>query len=135
MVSLNGNGPASAVTESEAEIGFRQRNLSTRTPTSAQVLRAELHECDTASAAGVVSRGHTPVLVLARELLAAGLSPDTAMDVFRGGTLALRIASIGKVAGLEINADGSGFRTARKPDAASPIRQTAIAVSGQRGAP
>lgn len=75
------------------------------------------------SSAGITATGTTPVLSLCRQLLAAGLDPDSALEVFRGATLALRIRSIGEAAGLEIAADGVGFRPARKPDAAPPMRQ------------
>ncbi len=51
------------------------------------------------------------------------------MEVYRGATLALRIRSIGEAAGLEINAEGIGFRPARKPDAAPPVRQKAKPLS------
>jgi hypothetical protein len=34
-----------------------------------------------------------PVLALCRELLAAGLDPDAAVEAYRAGTLALRVRS------------------------------------------
>ena len=60
----------------------------------------------------------------------AELDPDSALEVFRGATLALRIRSIGEAAGLEIAADGVGFRPARQPDAAPPMRQKQFNASG-----
>jgi hypothetical protein len=66
----------------------------------------------------LTERGHTPVLAMCRSLIAAGMSPDQAMECWRGSTLALRIRSIGEAAELEIAGDGLGFRRARKPDAA-----------------
>ena len=67
---------------------------------------------------------YTPVLALCRSLIAAGMSPDQAMECWRGSTLALRIRSIGEAAGLEIAGDGVGFRRARQPDAAPPMRKS-----------
>jgi hypothetical protein len=83
-----------------------------------QPLRAEHLGASICTAGGIAGRGNTPVLALCRQLLAAGLNPAQAMEVYRGATLALRIRSIGEAAGLEINADGTGFRPARQPDAA-----------------
>jgi hypothetical protein len=88
-----------------------------------QPLRADHTGVATYTAAGMAARGTTPVLTLCRQLLAAGLDPDRAMEVFRGATLALRIRTIGEAAGLEINAEGTGFRPARKPDTAPPMRR------------
>jgi hypothetical protein len=70
--------------------------------------------------------------------MAAGLNPDQAMEVYRGATLALRVRSIGEAAGLEINAEGTGFRPARKPDAAPSVRQNgqgAVLVAAPARAP
>jgi hypothetical protein len=78
-----------------------------------QVLRAELIGNDTCVANKIEARGHSPVLVMCRELLAAGLNPDTALEVFRGAVLALRVRSIGEGAGLEVNAKGTGFAVRR----------------------
>ncbi len=91
-------------------------------PTALQVIRTELIGRHTCVAAGVTARSSAPVLALCRQLLAAGLNPDQPMEVFRTGTLALHIRSIGEAAGLEINSEGTGFRPARRPDAASPVR-------------
>jgi hypothetical protein len=87
-------------------------------------IRCELNGGNTARANGITARGTTPVLALCRQLLAAGLDPDQAMEVFRGATLALRIRAIGEAAGLEINSEGTGFRPARQPDAAPPVRSS-----------
>jgi hypothetical protein len=85
-------------------------------------IRAEHLEANTCTGAGITARSTSPVLALCRQLLAAGLDPDQAMEVFRGATLALRIRAIGEAAGLEINSEGTGFRPARPPDAALPRR-------------
>ena len=78
---------------------------------------------DTCTAAGQVGRGDAPILALCRELLRAGLSPDQALEVFRGSALAVRVRSIGEGAALEVNAKGTGF-VPRAVRTASPIRKT-----------
>jgi hypothetical protein len=109
--------------------GARQAGFAKITPaTNSQIaprkqpIRADRTGVATYTAAGIVARGTTPVLTLCRQLLAAGLDPDQAMEVYRGATLALRIRSIAEAAALEINSEGTGFRPARKPDAAPPVR-------------
>ena len=44
-----------------------------------------------------------------KELIAAGMSPDQALEIYRGSVLAVRVRSIGEAAGLEINSKGTGF--------------------------
>ena len=63
-----------------------------------------------------------------RGLLAAGLDIDSAMEVYRNGTLALRVRSIGEGARLEISDDPPRFKRQREPDAAPPMRSGAEAV-------
>jgi hypothetical protein len=121
---LNGEGAPHCVDSGDAQecVGWRARPISNKSDRSeTQALRAE-RTGTTCTAAGIAGRGTTPTLALCKGLIAAGLSPDQAMEVYRGATLALRIRSIGEAAELEINGEGTGFRTARKPDAASPMR-------------
>lgn len=59
-------------------------------------IRAELNgstECD-CEFYGVSASGHAPALALCRELLAVGVDPDTALLVYRSGTLSLRVRSM-----------------------------------------
>jgi hypothetical protein len=77
---------------------------------SQAAIRAEL-TADTATADGITARGATPVLNLCRELIAAGLRPDAALDVFRNGILALRVRSIGEAARLTVKTGGNGAPT------------------------
>jgi hypothetical protein len=74
----------------------------------AQALRAELTG-NTCVGAGITVRSGTPVIELCRRALAAGLDPALPMEVFRNGTLALRVRSIGEAAGLRVNSKGTGF--------------------------
>ena len=73
-----------------------------------QVLRAELRGSTWCSIGDVVATGNTPVLALCRQLLAAGVDPDQALEVFRNGTLALRVRSIGDAARLTVKTGGNG---------------------------
>jgi hypothetical protein len=59
------------------------------------------HRCECASH-DLSASGHTPALVLCRELLIAGANPDSALAVCREGVLALRIRSIREGARLTV---------------------------------
>jgi hypothetical protein len=124
----NGERPATddAVNGAWKFSGIRNARISKPSfkKSLAQVVLAELSGSDTCLAAGLVVRGHAPVLVLCRELIAAGLDPDRAMEVFRGATLALHIRTIGQAAGLELNSHGTAFVTLRARRAASPVRKS-----------
>jgi hypothetical protein len=97
-------------------------------------LRTELvgsHHC---IANGVTASATAPVLALCRKLLAAGLNPDQALEVYRGATLAIRVRSIGKGARLAVEDSKSGkptFRSFRdrpaRDGAALPIAPAAQA--------
>jgi hypothetical protein len=122
----NGEGAPHCVDSGDAQecVGWRARPISNKSDRSeTQPLFAELTGANTCTATGITARASAPVLALCRELLAAGVAPDRAMQVYRRATLSLRIRSIGEAAGLEINGDGTGFRPARKPDAAPPMRR------------
>src|SRR5215475_6732494 len=69
---------------------------------------AHLNGSNTCIGAGITARGAAPVLALCRELLAAGLDPDTAMEVYRAGTLALRVRSLSEGARLSVKTAGNG---------------------------
>jgi hypothetical protein len=97
---------------------------------SSPIISAQLtgwHRCE---ALGMVAIGHAPVLKLCRELLAAGIDPNSALDVFRRGLLALRVRSVGGGARLAVEDNQNGrpqFRLARPPrrGAAPPMRKRA----------
>jgi len=71
-------------------------------------VRCELNGTGTAVATGITVRSTTPVLTLCRRALAAGFDPNQSMEVFRNGTLALRIRSIGEAAELAVKDDNRG---------------------------
>jgi hypothetical protein len=91
------------------------------------------NRCDCQSY-GISTSGHARVLAACRELLAAGVDPDSALSVYRNGVLALRIRPIRAGARLAVEDGETGipkFRLARleRRGAASPARQTAPRVS------
>jgi hypothetical protein len=96
------------------------------------IIHAELFGDDCCSALGLDVRAAAPVLTVCRTLVEAGHDPATPLEAFRGPTLCLRIRSIGEAAGLEINANGTGFRRRRATDAASPMRKSGPAGTGHR---
>ena len=77
-------------------------------PSHEPALRAELIGSHTCTAAGLTVAGNAPALVLCRELLSAGIDPDTALVVYRAGTLALLIRSIAAGAALDVRDDNRG---------------------------
>jgi hypothetical protein len=83
-------------------------------------LTAELagsRRCDCESH-GIRTIGHAPVLAMCRELLAAGVNPDSALAIYRQGVLALQVRSIREGAKLAVEDAESGtpqFRVARPP--------------------
>jgi hypothetical protein len=96
-------------------------------------IRAELFRSDTCTAGDLTARGHAPVLVLCRELIAAGCDPDRALEVYRGSTLALRVRSIGAGAAMTVAERPNGpifeaWKPFPTPAIAAPMRQS------QRGA-
>jgi hypothetical protein len=64
------------------------------------------------------------VLTLCRQLLAAGLDPDQALEVYRGTTLALRVRSIGEGAKLTVRESTKDGRPRfARPTGRRPSRQ------------
>jgi hypothetical protein len=89
-------------------------------------IRADLSDADTCSTAWIQIRDTAPVLALCRSLIAAGMDPDQALEVYRGATLALKVRSIGEAAGLEVNSKGTGFIPVRAVRRASPMRSREV---------
>jgi hypothetical protein len=94
---------------------------------------AELIGLDRCEAEGFIARGHAPALELCRELVAAGFSPASPLEAWRGNTLCLRVRSIGEAARLPVADDRHGTpRLRRRQDCpqryvrGSPIAQTVI---------
>ena len=95
-------------------------------------IRADLIDADTCSAAGITATGNAPVLVLCRQLLAASLDPDSALAVYRNGTLALHVRSLREGAQLRVAPHGVGFQWVKECTAASPISQSAEVPADDR---
>jgi hypothetical protein len=93
-------------------------------PAKHRIIRAELIGSDMCTAAGLTAQGHVPALAVCRKLLAAGYNPRCELHVYRDGTLALRIRSIGEGARLTVEECSDGkprFRSYRPhPSAGSP---------------
>ena len=85
-------------------------------------IRAELSRDDGAAALNITVKSSSPVLALCRKLIEARHDTSAPLEAYRGGTLALRVKSIGHAVGLEVNGDGTGFRPARKPDRGPLVR-------------
>jgi len=103
--------------------------------TAASAVRAELVGTNCATALGIEATGPAPVLTLCRELLAAGVTPDQCLEVYRGAVLALRVCSIGEAAKLTVE-DNHGRPTFRSwrdrpgSDGAAPAARQNRRVAG-----
>jgi hypothetical protein len=87
---------------------FRQMSSYTKADAPCNTVRADLIGSDTCSGGGITATSAAPVLALCRTLLAAGLDPDAAMEVYRAGTLALRVRSLREGAQLTVKTAGNG---------------------------
>jgi hypothetical protein len=125
------------------QLGRRLNSLANKKPSDPQTdnrsqpIRAMLNGSDKCSAAGLTGRSTTPVLALCRELLAAGVDPDRAMDVYRGATLALRVRSICEAARLTVRSAGNGapifaLDRAHGGAVAPPVRKSCHLLPQQR---
>jgi len=104
--------------------------------------RTVLFVCPHGVAKSVIARAYFQHLAdqggLQVASVAAGIDPRTALIVYRGGTLALRVRSIGEGAALTVETDRDGrpsFRRRRDKraasyGAASPVRQNQTADIG-----
>jgi hypothetical protein len=81
---------------------------------------AELIVSDRREAEGFIARGHAPALELCRELVAAGFGPAFPLEAWRGGTLCLRVHSIGEGARLTVAVDRHGTPRLRRHQERAP---------------
>jgi hypothetical protein len=88
-------------------------------------IRAELAWSDHATALGILARGGNPIISLCRKLLEAGHDAATPLEAWRGGTLCLRVRSIGEAAGLETSSKGTGFIRTPAVRIGPPVAQNA----------
>jgi hypothetical protein len=101
-----------------------------------QTVRAEIVGENRASALGVTAHSTSPVLLLCRKLIAAGVDPGTLLEAYRrrGDTdiLCLKVRTIGEGAAVQVNTSGTGFAPYRihAPSAALPMRSDAAARVG-----
>ena len=68
------------------------------------IIRAELSGSDRCEAFSLMVRSPSPVLDLARRLVAAGHDPAMPLEAWRGSTLCLSVRSIGEAARLRVKA-------------------------------
>ena len=107
----------------------KRQHSRTRQPTPISAHLIGSHQCE---ALGIVAKGYAPVLTLCRELIAAGVNPDSALAVYRNGVLSLQIRSLREGAKLAVEDDKNGtprFRTAR------PERGGAAPLTRKNGGP
>jgi hypothetical protein len=126
MAHQNGAGPGSAATDPGArkidQLGGKVDFLATLNRKPFQAICAELAGSTRCTAKGITANSSSPVLSLCRQLVLAGHDPARPLHAYRDETLCLIVSSIGEAASLEINGEGTGFRPAREPDAAAPMR-------------
>jgi hypothetical protein len=102
----------------------------TKAGSACNTIVAHLSASRRCTTADIRATGVTPVLALCRELLAAGLDPDAAVEVYRSGIVALRIRSIAEGAKLTVEDDRLGrpkfrrWRGPRNDGAAPPVAQS-----------
>jgi hypothetical protein len=136
MLVRNGERPATDCTVNGALKTSGIGNARTSKPNtnkSQDPIRAELFGSNTCTAGNLTAHGHAPVLVLCRQLIAAGLEPDRAMEVFRGATLALRVRSIGAAARLTVKERPFGPTFEKWVPFSTPPVSPTIAPSEQAG--
>ena len=100
-----------------------QHTAKLRAAARPAAIRAELIGSNACTALGLTVHGYAPVLASCRQLIDTGIDPATELHASRGDTLCLSVRSIGEAAALEMNGAGTGFRPAREPDAAPPMRR------------
>jgi deoxycytidine triphosphate deaminase len=97
-------------------------------------IHAALSGSTICSAAGLTATGHAPVMALCRTLIDAGYDRHWALEVYRRGTLALRVRSIGQAVRLTVEECSDGrprFRSyrPRPSEGSSLIAQKAASGS------
>src|SRR5262245_49245757 len=137
MLARIGGGPARCSDSGEARKGVGtgeyDKHLLAGRSSPPQAIRAELIRDDNCHAKGVVARSTSPILNLARQLVAAGY-PDCPLEAYRGDVLCLLIGSIHEAVALEENSVGTGFIAAHKLRA-RPLVARRAKNNRQHGAP
>jgi len=91
------------------------------------VIRAELTGTNYAEARGITVRSPSPVLDLARKLIAAGYDSETPLEAWRGSTLCLTVRSIREAARLRVTTAVNGppiFTPAQDMAKGPPVRES-----------
>jgi len=82
-------------------------------------------------ALGITGTGAAPVLLLCRQLIAAGFDADRPLTVYRGATLALYVRGIGEAARRtvrESTRDGRPRFASLSSDGSAPMRKSTLAA-------
>jgi hypothetical protein len=136
MASSKATRPAPAVTGREPRGDLLPGRIKPNSPNTLRVQpsTAALHErtagrlCgevfgdDTAIAGGIKARSSSPILLLCRLLISAGIPDQASLDVFRGYTLAVKVRSLREGARLEINGHGTGLKLVSARGASPVVR-------------
>jgi hypothetical protein len=104
---------------------------------TAAILVAELRGNDTASIGDIVVTGRAPALALCRKLVELGYDPSIPLHLYRDGTLAIKVGSIGAGAMLTVD-ESTGCRLAKWKapptlELAPPMRSNAPNADPLRG--
>ncbi len=136
MALANAN-PAGATAGLGKQIVPRQNGFRVITgqPTTEAPVIGDIDDNNICRIGEHVTTGRTPILTACRELLAQGIGPDRALEIYRRGVLAVRVRSIGRGAKLTVREDRgapefSPHRTGFALDGASPR----AAIEHQAGA-
>jgi hypothetical protein len=100
------------------------------------ILVAELTGSTTATMGDIVVTGRAPTLVLCRKLVELGYDASMPLHVYRDGTLAIKVGSIGAGAMLTVDeSTGCRFAKWKAPptlESAPPMRSNAAPLRGQQ---
>jgi hypothetical protein len=127
VLARNGAGLTHRFDDGEARkivsTGKRDRRSSKPPKSETQEITAQLSGDDTCTAEGYTERGHAPILMMCRRLIASGVDPDRSLIAYRNTTACIIVNGIGKAARLEINTKGTAFCRHRAVRTAPPARQ------------
>jgi len=98
--------------QQEFQIQEPASNSQTTSEKQALVIGAEIDSSTNCRVGNHDTTGRTPIFGMCRELLAQGVSPDAAVEIYRAGILALTIRSLREGAGLTVD-EHNGTRFAK----------------------
>jgi hypothetical protein len=111
---------------------MRRVSLPPLTPLRVTLTGSNVCCCE---ALGLTARSSSPVIALARALIARGIDPATPLEVYRGSTLALRVRSIGAAAPLTVRGRTFALEGDGKYHAGATGKKNAAASTRLRAVP